>query len=224
MFGGLTDANGFKQRIRRMAVEIYLSGIGIAARTDDQTSAKAPGRDSTATLIPCSQPFRSSPPLEPSQEDPELPKRDNLESGGEDPVSARLRQYARMKPLAGKGEQSALLSQWELGRDPGEDALFGRKAADEGNARRKRVKLANEVHKRVAARLAARGLSDGILGESHSVPSIMTSQPREKMMEIATSSQSFAMPSQSLSQVVPGAHGGRLQNKAKRKKVVGGFR
>ncbi|KAK1761316.1 RNA polymerase I-specific transcription initiation factor RRN6-like protein [Echria macrotheca] len=248
---GGDEGSPFQEDIRRVAAEVCLSETGIIERSD---------QDDTAELEAAMQdtfPFRSSPPLQPSQELPGLPK-----PVEEDPVSARLRKYTTMDRVmtAAETKPAAINMHWEDDADP--EVVDFEAAADEEEQewelmrrrrmerRRKRAEklaslasqgLASDVYSAPVVGLSSsqpRGMSQPVVSQSQvSQPRISqrgVSQPLSSQVPAASqprgipasqtvvsgngfgsigSSQGMPFP---MSQIVPGAHGGRQVKKVKK--------
>jgi len=220
-----------RESLQRMAAEIYLSEIGIATKAGDKAATETTGDgDHLQVASQSSTDYRSSPPLLGlSQEEPDLPTLGRTENTDEEaPVSVHLREYAYMKPVTAAKGQTALQSHWDRGLEKGKidwtpwkgeelDAAYIRKLKKAEKRRKKEEKLASRAHSDGPASMA--------MAESQPMPVIVVaaSQPREAI--------SFGQPSQMpmstsqpvMSQIVPGAYGGRPHKKAK-KKGKSGFR
>ncbi|KAK5660763.1 hypothetical protein OQA88_12129 [Cercophora sp. LCS_1] len=213
--------------LQHLAAETVLSEVGIVAQEEDEPArpVKAESEELQSSMS-----FQSSPPLPLSQEEPELPSL-RPTAQVEDPVSIRTRRLAFMKPVmtntrakartkTGKEteEETAVHSHWELGADPNMVNWNPCKSRDDEVDDRLRKKM--ERARKRAEKLASQGVLDGVSKvESQPLPVIVASQ-QELLSVPGPSSQVWGAPSQSLSQIVPGAFGGR----PKKKKVKSGFR
>lgn len=230
-----------QRRIRHLAAQVFLSEVGITAAEQQRADA---GTDVGAEVpFSSSLTFRSSPPLEASQEQPGLPEMGEKE----EPVSVRLRQYTLMKPIMTVNPiETAIVSHWELGADTSQIDWNPGRPQTEGEIDLKRKRRMKRARKR-AEKLTSRGMSTDLLestavAASQPVPVIVASQARETIsygqsskargappQALGASSQAWGVSSQAwgaslaMSQPVPGTFGARPQKRIK-KKSKSGFR
>ncbi len=214
-----------QERLLRLAAEIYLARVGISVTPEEPATAPAPSQSGqeVGSLL-SSQPFLSSPPLEPSQEDSEVPA---AEKEVEEPVSHRLRRYAPMRPLmmTEKTTRTMISTHWELGGDLERIDWKPGKLVEEDEGTRRKRKM--EARRRRTERLSMMIFSDGAaLEKAESQPILMpipmTSQPRESFsVPIPQSSQTTWIPSQTLSQPQAGKFGAKMKLKKGRQSIAG---
>ncbi|KAK0626080.1 RNA polymerase I-specific transcription initiation factor RRN6-like protein [Immersiella caudata] len=217
-----TEDGHVRESVRRMAAEIYLSEIGIAAKA----ATPAPGADGGVQLEAASQEslqWRSSPPLQQSQEEPDLPTLPKEEEG---PVSKHLRKYAYMKPVPAPKSQSLLQSHWDRSLETGKLDWTPWEEEEMDPAHVRKLKKAEKRRKR-EDKLASRAHSDGFtsVAESQPIPIIQVAASQREPMSFGGQSSSQMPPTSQpvMSQVVAGPYGGRPSKKAK-KKGKSGFR
>ncbi|KAK0651285.1 RNA polymerase I-specific transcription initiation factor RRN6-like protein [Cercophora newfieldiana] len=218
-----------RETLRRMAAEIFLSEIGIAARPPvADTEMSDAGHLDVASQR--STNWRSSPPLEASQEEPDLPTQRRSEKPGEEaPVSIHLREYAYMKPVTTTKSQTMLQSHWDRGLEKGKIDWTPWKGEELDAAyvrRKKRAEKRRNKDEKLASRIHSEGPASTVIAESQPIPIIQihTSQPREAASFAGHTSSQMPPTSQPvMSQIVSGPYGGRPQKKAK-KKGKSGFR
>lgn len=221
-----------KSLTQRIVFETFLSetyiAVGPQARraTPLQPLRSLPPIPSSSLLGPI---HHSSPPVIFSQELPTLPPSTQLSHHDETPPGLVIHEFAPIRPVApDEGANTELLSHWKLGTDvrtvdwdPIEEAEDrANRLRSQRKQERRRLKaerkrtLAEEMGLRsVAARTAATSQA--------SVPIILASE----RSVVPSSSQWPSIkvaPTISMSQVVPGAYGGRMVKKAPKRKA--GFR
>lgn len=228
-------SEGYRQRqrhvVRQVTTEAYMSLLSISVAPPSIGPSDAEDvQPEGATSQPMSPMVGQSPLVSPISS---LPGRSGHRRGSSagldstaDPVVARLRKYfpsaAGIQPRT--GHQSLLLSHWP--EQPGSDVRDyswkpGESGADEEiQLQRKRREEARRRN------LEKRQLSlppDGA-GESPTQPLPRNVGIFSSQSQVASSSQGQAPPSslfasQSMSQVIPGPHGGRLPQAKKKSKI-----
>lgn len=242
-FRGDSELQRSRQRVlQRMAAEIILSAVGISAGLQRPAGSKTVvpvRRQPLEAVFSSSTNFRSSPPVHwshmqssqpPPQflsSQPELPIISPAAEELDDPTIVHLRKYIAIEPPpAGTPAQTQISSHWDLGGDLTEIGWKPWKTEgveEEVLQRKRKIEAKRKRAERLAAELFSEPAAVVSKKAATSQPVFMTSQPREPAPLVQSSSQ---MPWQVMSQVVPGAFGGRPSGKKKKKKEgkKGGFR
>ncbi|KAK4455529.1 RNA polymerase I-specific transcription initiation factor RRN6-like protein [Podospora aff. communis PSN243] len=232
MFIEPLDANGnshIRESVRRMAAEIYLSEVGIVVKPVVAAAAAAASEtDGGGQMDVASQASshrRSSPPLGPSQEEPDLP---TLPVEKEGPVSKHLREYAYMKPVPPPESQTTLLSHWDrsLVTEKIDWTPWEVEALDPAIVRRrKRAEKRRQKEEKLASRAFSDALTSTAMTESQPMPIIRVAASQREPMSFAGPSSSQMPPTSQpvMSQIVSGPYVGIPSKKAK-KKGTSGFR
>ncbi|KAK0705232.1 RNA polymerase I-specific transcription-initiation factor-domain-containing protein [Lasiosphaeris hirsuta] len=247
-FQGEGELQQRRQRVlQRMAAEIILSAVGISAGQQRPAGSKPTNsvrRRPLETGITNPANFRSSPPVQwsppqssqpqPSQflsSQPELPAINPAAEELDDPTIVHLRKYTPIEPPpTGPPAQTQISLHWDLGGDLTEIEWKPWKVegAEEEVLRRKRkIEAKRKRAEQLAAKLFSEPLPVVSKKGATSQPVFMTSQPREPapLVQSPLVQSSSQIPWPAMSQVVPGAFGGRAPlGKKKKDGKKGGFR
>ena len=206
-------------------------------------------QESLTETFASSMNIRSSPPIMSSQTamssqlGPESQEtstqRSVVAESGEEKVSMRLRRYAEMDPIPAEGVNITRLAvNWEIGSDPdyvkykiGEDPNI----EDQASRRRRKIEAKRRRSEKLAAKVLSGTQTSGRDDTQSSFgggfpatqpPQILSSQIIPKSSQIVPKSSQIVpvLPSQSMSQVVPGPFGGRPPQRKKAKPKKSGFR
>lgn len=220
-----------KSLTQRIVFETFLSetyiAVGPQARrpTPLHSLRSLPPIPSSSLLGPT---YHSSPPVIFSQELPTLPHPTQNSDHDETPPGLVIQEFAPIRPVApDEGANTELLSHWKLGSDvrtvdwdPIEEA------EDRANRLRlqrkqERRRLKAERKRTLAEEMGLRSVAARAATSQASVPIILASE----RSVVPSSSQWPSIkvaPTISMSQVVPGAYGGRAVKRAPKRKA--GFR
>ena len=215
---------------QRIVFETFLSetyvAVGAQARrtTPLQSLRLLPLIPSSSLMDPI---YHSSPPIIFSQELPTLPNSTQDSHHDEPPPGLVIREFAPIRPvLPDEGANTELLSHWKLGTDvrtvdwdPIEEA---EDRANRLRMQRKQERRRQKAEKKraLAEEMGLRSVTARTATSQTSVPIILASE-----RSVVPSSQWPSIqvaPTISMSQVVPGAYGGRTVKRAPKRKA--GFR